>query len=174
MVGTTSRGFCRVVYIVGGTQTAMKIVQHIAGYAIEPSRERCLSAKLRDINISLDKRVLCKVVAQLHVSQCLVQEEAPYRRLIFHDQTVECRAVVKLSHLRDKREIVVLLHLFFILVAEVYVGNVVIKIVVIVFLFFLLTLELAVVIVAHHEHLAHTETRHKQSYAYKTVGTEKP
>ena len=174
MVGTTSRGFCRVVNIIGGTQTAMKIVQHIAGYAIEPSRERCLSAKLRYVDISLDKRVLCKVVAQLYVSQCLVQEEAPYRRLIFHNQTVESRTVVKLSHLRDEREIVVLLHLFIILVAEIYIGDVTVNIAKIVVWFFLFASELTVIVIAHHEHLAHTETRHKQSYAYKTVSTEKP
>ena len=111
-VGTGCSG-ARCVEVVGRrAQPAPIVVEHVVGYAEEPCGERRRAAKRPDAGISPYEGVLREVVAQLRVSQRLVEEEAPYRRLILPDKTVESRLVVKLSHLLYKREIVVsILHI---------------------------------------------------------------
>lgn len=81
------------------------VVMNIIGYSEEPCGEVGEPTKLLQIGVCFDERVLCEVVAQLFIAQRLVEEESPYRRLIFHNQAVERLTVVKNSHLGDERDI---------------------------------------------------------------------
>ena len=76
-------GRAHCVEVVGRrAQPAPIVVEHVVGYAEEPCGERRRAAKRPDAGISPYEGVLREVVAQLRVSQRLVEEEAPYRRLI--------------------------------------------------------------------------------------------
>lgn len=89
----------RTVRIGGGTLSAVMVVEHVAGYTIQPSGERRRTLKLVYVGVSLNEGVLREVVAQLLVSQSLVEEESSYRRLILPDKLIESRFVMKSSHL---------------------------------------------------------------------------
>ena len=65
---------------------------------------------MRDIGVCLDESILCKVVTELDISPRLGQKETSYRRLIFHNQSVESLSVVKHSHLCYERDIVQFFH----------------------------------------------------------------
>lgn len=98
-VGGASVSHSRTVRIGGGTLSAVMVVEHVAGYTIQPSGERRRTLKLVYVGVSLNEGVLREVVAQLLVSQSLVEEESSYRRLILPDKLIESRFVMKSSHL---------------------------------------------------------------------------
>ena len=104
--GSVLQGFGRLDVIVG-SMAARVVEEHVVGDAVEPSGERRRSAETLNIEKRLDKRVLRQVVAQRRIPRSKVEEEAPYGRLVSHDQLAESLPVMKHRRLRDKREIVV-------------------------------------------------------------------
>ena len=98
-------GSCRDVNVVGDVLGSFVIVEDVVGNAEEPCREARHAFEARDVRVGLNKGVLRQVVAQLRVSQRLVQKEPTHRRLVFPDKLVECPLVVEYRHLRYKREV---------------------------------------------------------------------
>ncbi len=63
------------------------------------------------VGVGLDEGILCQVVAELRIAQCLAEEKPPDSRLIFHDKRVERLFVMKYGHPRNQRYVIKLFHL---------------------------------------------------------------
>ena len=67
------------VDVVGDVLCTLVVVEHVVGYSEQPRGESRHALKTGDVGVGLDERVLGQIVAQLRISQRLVQEEPAHR-----------------------------------------------------------------------------------------------
>ena len=103
---TTLAHSLHTIHISDGMLPPCVVVEHIIGYAKQPSGESRTSLKLVQASVCLYECVLCQVVAQWLVAQRLVQKEPSDGLLILHDKAIESLIVVKHTHTRNEHYII--------------------------------------------------------------------